>query len=122
MSLLWCEKVSKQRLTRNEVKTVFSQGKRYFGELFTLLYLPASSFGCSIVVSKKGITAVQRNYFKRRFRALVTKHALATSVSGHFIVLVKSPKQLAATLDLVAITQKIEQDLTTIAKKISAAP
>jgi len=77
----------KQRLTTKEFKTLFEAGKKVHTPLYSVVYVPSSTFHASVVVSKKvARRAVDRNAMRRRVYSIVQNY---TQNKGTFIFLMK---------------------------------
>jgi ribonuclease P protein component len=78
------------RLSRTEFSKYFKTGKRFHFDELTVVYSPAPTFLCAVVVSKKvSKGAVRRNTLKRRVYARLSKIQKEYVTMGVFIVILK---------------------------------
>jgi ribonuclease P protein component len=78
------------RLSRTEFSEYFKTGKRYHFDHVTVVYSPAQTFLCAVVVSKKvSKGAVRRNTLKRRVYTRLAKFQKEDAATGVFIILLK---------------------------------
>jgi ribonuclease P protein component len=78
------------RLTRSQFTQYFQTGKRHYFEHLTIIYSPAPTFLCAVVVGKKVAKgAVRRNTLKRRIFARLAKIQKEYSPNGVVIIILK---------------------------------
>jgi len=78
---------AKKRLSRQEIETVFKQGKRVSGALFSVVGLSANTTRYAVVVGKKvSNKAVVRNKIRRRVRNILQQQM---TTKAHVVVQAK---------------------------------
>ncbi len=78
-----------QRLSRPEFETCFTSGRRYHGEVATVIFCPSPTLKVSAVVGKKvSKSAVTRNLLRRRVYAQLRDY-LFDSHTGTYICILK---------------------------------
>ncbi|OGG60195.1 hypothetical protein A3C89_02290 [Candidatus Kaiserbacteria bacterium RIFCSPHIGHO2_02_FULL_50_50] len=103
------------RLTTHEFNTAFKNGRRFHGELATMLYMPSTTVKAAVVVSGKttNIKPV-RNKLRRQVYEIVRASQKVAPRTGTYIFLLKKEALRAnyATLSQ-SITKLLAKQLNT---------
>ncbi|MCB9810739.1 MAG: ribonuclease P protein component [Candidatus Nomurabacteria bacterium] len=78
------------RLNSASFNTLLAQGRRLHNMYSTVIYAPATSFACVVVVGKKIFKkAHDRNRLRRRVYAVISRLVADKKPTGAYIVLIK---------------------------------
>jgi len=78
------------RLSRTQFSEYFRSGKRHHFEHLTIIYSPAPTLRCAVVIGKKVAKgAVRRNTLKRRVFARLSQTQKEFASNGVFIIILK---------------------------------